>query len=257
MHKHYSNSPVSGGRSISFRKQNPKIMKKTFFVLILLLNSAMLFAQKPVAGDMGMTFGVTGLSAIGATTNFGDMGTLLYRYYIQDDLALRGRLNVYLNQNKTEFSDTTGFSETDITKENQFTLDLGIQKNFGSLPRLEPYLSLGLRVGTGKFGIIENTTVNGNGSINLFEVDPGGTLIFGLISNAGFHYMVADHLGIGAEFGYGLVFSRTGEGTTTTTFTDETGNVTVNTQTTGTASSYSLGGTGAEAIIMISVFFGE
>ena len=230
-------------------------MKKISLLFLTCLTFTSVFAQKPAEGDMGFSFGLQGLDFIGATTNFGEMSTLLYRYYLQDDLALRTRLNLTLDQSKEEFSDTSGFSTEDIVKSNNVELNIGLQKNWGlAMERIEPYATAEVVLGFGKTGISESTTVFDEDNSVKIEVDPGSTFSFGIVSHAGFNYFFTDYLALGAEFGYGFVLSSTGEGTTTTT-TEFDGDEIVNTEETGTASSWTLGGRGGEVAILFSVFF--
>ena len=234
-------------------------MKKIFEISILLLFASAAFAQKPVQGDMGFTFGINGLSTVNVTTNVGNMSTLLFRYYLQDDLALRGGLNVTLTNTKFDLiSDTSGNEEHDITKGHSVNLNVGVQKNFAqSMKRIEPYITGELTFGIGKLGIMENTSDLGPDFTIKTEVNPGNTTSFGLISNVGFNYFFTDHLAFGAEFGYGLQFSSTGDGTNTTTIS-QTGQPTqVTTTSTASTKSFSLSGTGGVGLITFSVFFGK
>jgi len=239
-------------------------MKKISLLPIIILLPVVLFAQKPVSGDMGVTFGINGLSTVNLTTNFGSGSTLLFRYYLKDDLAVRARLNLTINSATTEQSDTSGNSQKDVLKNNAFSLNLGVQKDFGTgLKHLEPYITAELVIGSGKSGIDENTTVTKKGNVTTTEVvktDPGNTFSFGIQSNAGFNYFFTDHFAVGAEFGYGLAFTSTGSGKTTTTTT-----VTTSSSSTTTSSSestpkyhtFGLGGLGGQGLIMVSYFFGK
>jgi hypothetical protein len=229
-------------------------MKKLIPLLSICFLSVVAFAQKPVEGDMSMTLGLTGLSALNVTTNFGNMSTLLYRYYLADDLALRVRANLTLNNFKTDFSDTTGAGEHDVTKGHFVGLNLGIQKNMGHSKRLEPYIAGDLTVGFGKTGITDNTTDFSDTISQEILTEPGNSTTVGVIANAGFNYYFTDHFAFGAEFGYGLLYTSTGEGETT--FTSTTGNTTVtNTSHTGSSKSFGLSGTGGLGLIMITVAF--
>ena len=222
------------------------------------------FAQKPIMGDMGVTFGINGLSTVNLTTNFGSGSTLLLRYYLHDDLAVRGRINFNINSFTTEQSDTSGNSSKDVTKNNAFSLNIGLQKDFGtSLKHLEPYITGELVIGSGKGGIQENTDVfkfGGTTTTTVMKVDPGNTFSFGLQSNAGVNYFFTDHFSVGAEFGYGLLFSSTGSGTTSTstTITTSTGSTTsTESESTPKSHSFGIGGLGGQGLIMVSYFFGS
>ena len=231
--------------------------KKIFALFLLCLAITPAFAQKPGAGDLAFTFGFNGLSNIGVTSNFGDMGTLLFRYYLADDIALRVRADLLLSTNKTDFSDTSGAGEHDITKSHFINLRGGFQKNFGtSLKHLEPYIAADIMFGLGKLNSTDNTTdFDPTNSVRV-EVDPGNTVTFGLIVSAGFHYFFTDHFGAGVEFGYGIQNSHTGEGTTTITNISGATSTTT-TSHTATSGSFTLGGFGGEGLIMLTVAFGK
>lgn len=231
-------------------------MKKLFFLFLFCASATMAFAQKPVAGDMAFTFGATGINTINVTSDFGDMGTLLFRYYLTDEWVARVRLDLLISNDKFDFaSDTSGAGEHDITKNTMVSLHLGVQKNFGlTLKRLEPYLAADLVFGTGKLNQTDNTTDFDH--TNSFQVinEPGSTTNVGLVFDAGFNYFFADHFAIGAEFGYGIQYSSTGEGSVKTIST--VGNVTTTTTSkTGSFKSFALGGTGATGLIMFTVAF--
>ena len=232
-------------------------MKKIYSITLFLLIAAAAIAQKPVAGDMGLTFGINGLSIINATSNFENMGTLLYRYYWKDDMAFRGRIDLSVNSDKFDFSDTLS-SEHDKTSNYAFNLNVGLQKSCGlKMKRIEPYITGELAFGLAKSGITDNTTEFGSAFSSRKEVRPGATVSFGLLSHVGANYFFTDHLALGVEFGYGLDFSSTGDGTTTETNTSEGQPPVITVTTTGTDKSFSIGGTGGEALIMFSVFFGK
>jgi hypothetical protein len=121
------------------------------------------------------------------------------------------------------------------------------------MKRIEPYITGEVVLGLGKNGIIETTSTTGTFSF-VNTTDPGSTLTLGLLSHVGFNYFFTDHFAFGIEFGYGLMFTSTGDGTITTT-TTESGISTTFSEPTPSSHSFSLSGTGGEALVMISVFF--
>ena len=230
-------------------------MKKLFLspILFLMITSAM--AQKPEEGDMGVTFGIEGLATVDVTSMFGGLSTVMFRYYLKDDLALRSRINVNWSQNTSEQSDTTGFSNKVVTKGHYVNINVGLQKDFGNVKRLEPYVTGELSVTAAKTGISETTNIISPEYMVVTNVDPGGTFGVGLVSNVGFNYFPTERLSFGAELGYGLTFNFANEGTTTVT-TTVSGTTTVETSSTPKSHSFSLGGTGGLGVITISYFFG-
>ena len=150
-----------------------------------------------------------------------------------------------------------GGGEHNVTKGHAVGLNIGVQKNMGmTMKRIEPYLAADLTFGIGKQNITDNTTTVSDTVSHEILTEPGNTTTVGIIANAGFNYFFTDHFAFGAEFGYGLLYSSTGEGGTT--ITDVTGNTTVTTKSsTGTSKSFSLSGTGGLGLIMFTIAFGK
>src|SRR6185295_8553630 len=193
------------------------LMKKLFSLLLLCMITVAAFAQKPTASDMAFTFGLNGLSQIGVSSDFGGMGTLLFRYYLSDNMALRARLDLLISSDKFDQTDTSQVEEHDKTSSHMVTLHLGVQKNMGTdLKRIEPYIAPELVFALGKLNITDNTSITDENNSTQIKTEPGGTMSIGLVLNVGFNYWFTDHLALGAEFGYGLQVSHTGDATVTT-----------------------------------------
>src|SRR5450432_2104892 len=101
-----------------FHRIKFRTMKKIFLFSLMIAYSAFLFAQKtqvkdadlslkPVEGDMGITVGFQGLSVVNFTSNFSNGSTVLFRYYLRNDLALRTRINLTLNSSTNNQTDTS------------------------------------------------------------------------------------------------------------------------------------------------------
>ena len=122
---------------------------KFFAAVISVVTSVSAFAQdwKPMSGEMGMTFGATGLSSIGVTNSNNPTGTLMFRDYISDDMAVRIGLN-FSNSSSTSYSLGLGSKTTSTTKSTGLGLSVGMQHNFTGTDRLEPYMAIDLGIGT-------------------------------------------------------------------------------------------------------------
>ncbi|MBX9851272.1 MAG: hypothetical protein K2X86_05870 [Cytophagaceae bacterium] len=247
-------------------------MKKLFVVLSLVVaTSFTAFAQRPVAGAKGFTFGVTGINNIGvggaANTGLGlSRSTLLFRYYVADGLAVRVGLG-YENDKSTIVNDQTKFNGTKTTIKNtgggDFAITLGAQKSLGEGEKLEPYVGADLLIGMGGNGATtENTTEvtdatlagGTNGDFTTVKNTVEKTMSIGILPTVGFNYFFAENFAIGAEFNWGFVMSntKTGEQTTTT----KTGGTTTTTTTpTGFDTKGSEFGSFGSGLLTVSVFF--
>ena len=227
-------------------------MKKIFALLAFALLASGAYAQKPVAGDKGITFGFNGLSNLGVTTT-APTGTLLFRYYMKDNMAARIALNFGNSNLSTEMTDDSGTVTTTSSKSNSWSIAVGGQMSMGSIDKLEPYIGADILVGSGKTGATENKTLMTNGDFTEMKVEPGSTFSWGIIPCMGFNYFISDHFALGAEFGWGIGASNTGEGVSTTTV--KFGSTTVITTTkTPSSKGMTIGGN-ASGLITISAFF--
>jgi hypothetical protein len=89
------------------------------------------------------------------------------------------------------------------------------------------------------------------------KTEPGSTLSIGLVVNAGFHYWFTDHFAAGAEWGYGIQYSHTGDEEVTTTNVVDNASTTTTDSDVSESKSFSLSGTGASGLIMVTVAFGK
>ena len=246
-------------------KQKQKNMKnkiKFFAVLISLFGTVNIFAQdmKPHDGEMGFTFGVNGLSSIGVTADLNLTQTLLFRYYLSDNMAARVGLN-FSNANSTTYDLTQGFKTTTNLKSSGLGLNLGVQHNFMGTDRLEPYMAVDLGIGTGgsssnvlseEADSVGNPITPANSSET--DVQDGSTFSFGITPSMGFNYFLNKWFSVGAEFGWGIWSSSTGDGTTTVTTILNGGTPTINTSTSLGGKSMGIGTSGS-GLITVSVFF--
>lgn len=195
-------------------------MKKILLSVFLLSVSHFAFAQRPEKGDKSFTFGVSGLQLIGFNTAASQTGTLLFRYYLNNGLAIRGAGTAIIQNQKGENTDGSGgrkFTNTFVN--NGFQLAPGIQKSFGSHEKIEPYFGVDVvggfstRTQSNRTEIIDETKTFGgkNGDYTEFEQKMSGILNVGVVPMAGVNFHLMKGLSIGAEFGYGLNYNTFGK----------------------------------------------
>ncbi len=245
-------------------------MRKLVFSFLLVVGVAStIMAQaptdriKPVAGDMGIGFKLTGI----ANVSFGDwddnhfnVPQLLYRYYVSDKFAIRTGLGLGISNTKGTFSDevqvgaikTTTESDSALTGMN-FGISPGFEYHFTSpAAKVDPYV--GFVVGVSYMGTSEYQRRD---KIDVFDFNTGqyvsqsdittrtrtpGGLGFGGNALIGFNYFFSDNFALGAEYmlGYDMVNTGGEYETSVNGFTGVPGNVSpINTVTnhTGTSSS--------------------
>jgi hypothetical protein len=207
-------------------------MKKLFIVLSLIATTFAANAQddfRPTAGKKGFTFGLqnvfqNGSSSITSTAP-SKTGSLLFKYYIADDLAVRAGINYSHNGTKTTDTLQAG-NPTVVTKNSSSTagIQLGIQKSFGE-GRLEPYVGADVYFSktSGKY---DQKTTNKNGTSSEVQsknasnnggVYNGPSTNIGLIPVVGFNYYIAKGFAIGAEFGWGIIHNGQSKNATVVT----------------------------------------
>lgn len=212
-------------------------MKKFVFSFCLLLGVAgTLSAQtteriKPVAGDMGIGFKLTGISNVSFNDWKADhfnVPQLLYRYYVADKFAIRASVGFSM-VNKTgaeKYENIVGatrtlFDSTYSMKSMNFSFDPGFEYHLGSpATKVDPYI--GLTVPISYQGATETETrivtddFDLSSSTYLFQSDlttrvktPGGLGIGGGFL-LGFNYFFSDNFAIGAEYIIGASMVNTG-----------------------------------------------
>lgn len=205
-------------------------MKKLILALAVCLTTASTFAQdmKPVSGDMGFTFGASGIATMGVSTP-NPTGSLLFRYYASDNMAARLGINFSNASTTTTPSYMPGVSQTtNVTKSSSWGLSLGAQHDFTGSDRITTYLGADLVLGSGGGSsdmLTESIDTNGvvTTGATSFSTDVstknGSTFSFGIIPCVGFEYFLNDWFSVGAEFGWGFTSTSVKDGTTTTTST--------------------------------------
>jgi hypothetical protein len=248
-------------------------MKKLVIALSLIISATAAYAQRPEAGAKGFTFGIGGLGSFGlqgvsnqsaANPAPNANSSLLFRYYLSSDLALRVGAN-YTKTGTTSNTPPNGSTNTttkDKTTNSNLGLALGIQKSLGSGEKLEPYVGLDLLVGhaSGKEDKRTDFAAGNNQARSAGDFDETVTqsapaMRLGLAPVVGFNYFFVKNFAVGAEFAYKVTTTSTAKYTTVQT--SQNGAVATSTTTTtpkSSAGGFSAGG-GASGVITVSVFF--
>ncbi len=206
-------------------------MKKTILTLALASLVGVVAAQKPAAGAMGFTGGLSSL--VGSPTSGpSQTGSLQFKYYVSDGLAARVGLLIKTGAgNGTTVSDTSGAGQG-VAKETTtiksgglgWALSLGAQKSLGGTDKLDVYTGADLYFGgtTGKVTDKEEKVtklpvpapapgvgVDAVGDFKKTVTTTPGSFNMGLNAFVGFQYFFVEKLAIGAEFAYGYGYSST------------------------------------------------
>lgn len=262
-------------------------MKKIVFSLLVFLGiAASVSAQteriKPVAGDMGLGFKVSGIADVKISdwkTDHFAIPQLLYRYYVSDKFAVRAGLGLNLS-NKSYSSKyenrpvggilTTKVDSSYTIKNTIFSIDPGVEYHLGSpATKVDPYLGVVLGISMkGKTEVTDHqvrseynnstTSYNSQSDITVRTVTPGG-MGFGGSLVCGFNYFFSDNFAIGAEYmlGYNTVTTSGTTEISTTGFSGVPGSVTpinqINSWT--TKNTESLGSIRSTGGVNLSVFW--
>ena len=146
---------------------------------------------------------------------------LRFRYFIQDQIAIRLRVGLMMNSSKYSVSNPQGTVVAEVKNNSGFSFSFspGIEKHFAGTKRLSPFvgaqLSLAYNNGTrktvrnsGYANPSNNLVINGD----YYDFNEGTTYSLGLGTYLGADYYVAEHIYLGAEFGLGLFsMSKTAE----------------------------------------------
>ncbi len=200
-------------------------------------------AYKPVSGDVLAEIGflTTGGGIAGDVTSLSQspfiQPQLKFRYFIQDQIALRVGFNYTQSTQTTKIYEAGGGSGDGFAKDKSslFGLNLGIEKHLTGTGRLSTYVGADLSLqAVGTSAKWENTA---NGSTfadgaaykakGINSAGDRGSLGFGLRAVTGADYYFVENVYLGAELGWGFIASKeskskeettpAGGGATTTT----------------------------------------
>lgn len=170
-------------------------------------------SYKPVKGTVTTEVGLTGgLNNANFDLN---TGVLKFRYFLKDDLGLR--LGFATNSKKTESINNSNPNnvETTISKNSDFTLNLGVEKHFAGTERLSTYAGADLLIGFrgAKTEYTENNyfyNVDGGSNFNTTtgNYDNRAGNYFGLRLLTGADYYIAKKVFLGVEAGLNVITGK-------------------------------------------------
>ncbi|ASS48126.1 MAG: hypothetical protein A3D31_00445 [Candidatus Fluviicola riflensis] len=193
-------------------------MKKLSLLVGGLILSTAVMAQKP---DASVHNTLEGLINWNASTLSFTSPSIRYRYFVQDNIAVRVTLGVHNSSstdNFTEFGDGTGGTGTYENKTGAMNFSIGGEYHFGGTDRLSPYAGLDIMLGSGKV-TTDGTNSDGATFIDAYtESSEAKTSMFGVNLVAGTDYYFAENFYLGLELGLGWTSMTWKEGEATTTF---------------------------------------
>lgn len=174
-----------------------------------MLLSGAVMAQKPTADTPMSLEGQLGYNA--SSLSF-QAPTIRFRYFLQDNIAVRLTVGVNNTKETENFYEgpgvTEGASGEFITKNNVWLAAIGGEYHFAGTDRLSPYAGLDIGFGSNK---ITGEGTNSDGSTYIADYSEEGELpqtLFGINLVAGTDYYFAENFYIGLEMGF-LWLSRT------------------------------------------------
>lgn len=218
-------------------------MKKILFAVALVATGFVANAQsdfKPVKGDVTAEFGLTG-GVLNADFKLNETGNVLRgRYFFQDKTALRVGFGLTSNSQTNNAYNPTNADQKGTVEDSdtQLLINLGIEKHFTGTDRLSPYVGGDVLFG---YGSSSTTFDNATGSVNAptyangssSSLDGPSAFGIGLRAVMGADYYFAKHLYLGAEAGFGFLYTK--EGKTTLSSTTPGGSTTVTNESAGHA----------------------
>ena len=236
-------------------------MKKTSLVVALALGVSSAFAQDltskkgelilPEAGDWGISVNATpflnyignfiggnGLNAAPTINFLSTNQTIMGKYFVDAQTAYRAGVRIGFGSASTAVKvpvpvvvPVTFVDDVTKVSGSNIGLTAGWEKRRGKT-RLQGFYGgeAGISLGTGKTVTTYGNALsadNTNGGLARTKEDKlGSTFGFGLRGFIGAEYFILPKMSIGGEFGWGLAFTNTGEGETTTESWDGTAVVT-------------------------------
>lgn len=191
-------------------------MKKTFLLLIALAFGFTSFAQKPSEGNLLTEANFS----ISNWDNSFSLPALRFRYFLADDMVLRGDVSLMggkQTNNYSENADGTGSTGSQEIKSSGLGIAAGIEKHWGGNAKFSPFAGASLGFMTYSD---DETWTDSDGSSYVkglsAEVETGGSMI-SLTLSLGADYWVTESFYLGAELGWGLASDNEKDGTVSVT----------------------------------------
>jgi hypothetical protein len=196
-------------------------MRKFIILFVSISLFGNVLAQKPIKGERSAEVNLnfqTGAAAI----SYDLPAELRFRYFLQDNVALRLRLGMNASSNKYAISNPQGTLISEVVSKTGFgfTFAPGIEKHFVGTKKLSPFMGaqIAMSLSGGDRKDVSNSGY-ANPSNNLviegdyYHSKSGSKFALNLGGYMGADYYFAEHIYLGAEFGIGLFgMSKTSEG---------------------------------------------
>ena len=199
-------------------------MKKLSLLVGGLALSTLALAQKPSAET---PFSLEGQLGWNASTLSFNAPSIRFRYFLQDNLAVRATLGV--NNNKTvdnyfeNEGDNTGATGEYITKTGGWGLALGAEYHFEGTDKLSPYAGVDIMFGGGSLNEEGTNAADGFGYVADYTyTNEQKSSMVGVNLVAGTDYYFAENFYLGLELGLGWRSNTWKEGTEVETFAGTT-----------------------------------
>ncbi len=194
-------------------------MKKLGLLVSGIVLSTALMAQKPDANVPSTLEGQFGWN--NSTMSF-DAPALRYRYFLEDNIAVRLTLGINNTTNTDNFfeneDNNTGATGTYQTKNNGLTFGVGGEYHFEGTNRLSPYAGADIMFGSGKASTDGQNSDGVSFVGDYSEMSEYKTSMFGVNLVAGTDFYFAQNFYFGLELGLGWASNKEKEGETTVTF---------------------------------------
>lgn len=165
------------------------------FAVLFTLSIANAQALKPQQGSVTADFGLFQKGILNSSVELNN-GFLKGRYFLKDDLALRGAFKL----SSSSETDTHIKNLTTKRSKSEFNLAVGLEKHFAGTDRLSPYVGFDLGIGSISAKTSRSYTDSSKNTVDksapIFGIN--GNLLFGA------DYYVAQHLYLGVEAGLSL-----------------------------------------------------
>ncbi len=203
-------------------------MKKVLLTITMAAFAVAAYAQKPVAGDYTaeMTLNPSQLGIFtpgsGSPLELNGGVNLRGRYFLKDNMAIRGGLNIGTDKDKMNFyqnPDGSGNKGSFTMNHSTITLMPGIEMHHAGGEKLSTYCGADLLISMMSASSKgENTNAAGNAYGTYTTSTSGGMgsgTGIGLRAVAGFDYYILEKIYLGAELGWGYRTDSEKDKTTT------------------------------------------
>ena len=186
-------------------------MKKVSILIAAILVSFASFAQE--AGRIGVEINFDPLGAFSNQNSTFSVDGLKARYFISEDVVIRGTINFSSNPSKREVYDVANDKLESTTKSSNtyFGITPGFEYHLAKFEKGSIYA--GAEIGLGRRSVKSSTEYTDNNSANTESKTPSTT--FNVAAFTGFDYYITSNLYLGTELSFGYRSTKAKGGSTT------------------------------------------